>query len=655
MNKTTRVSVLLLVLLGTGFVVLDVLAHRLYPAAPRLDLPHIVLAASVLLISFFVLSRALETRRHGEDMMRRARDEVDHLSSFPRLNPNPVLEVDASGTITYCNQAATTTLLRSGPDSDARAFLPGDLAVILRELEQKNEVSFQREVQVGSETFAETIQVIPAFNTAHIYGYNITRRKQMEMALRESEGRFRLALKNAPVTVAAQDKDLRFIWAYNQRTVRSADVLGKTDTDLFPPDVAARLIALKRRVLETGTEVTEQMWVVSGNSQVFLDLYLEPIRNESGEIAGVGIATVDLTERKRAEDALRKQATILARLNDAVVVMDRDFRVTFWNMGAERIYGYCAEEVVGQAPHILLKPTYLDFDHDEVIRRCMEDGQAKAESIRISKDGRRVWIESSVLLLRDEGGEPSEFISVDRDITSRREAEASLRRVEAELALGAQERAAMKERQRLARELHDSVAQALYGISLAVHTALKTLDSDRDKVLQALKYALSLTDGGLSEMRAMIFELRPESLETEGLVAALTKRTAAVRARHGIVVDLSLCDEPDLPLATKEALYRIALEALQNAIKHARCNRLDVRLSCQSDGWCLEVCDNGVGFDPLAAYPGHLGLLSMRERAASAGGALTIASVPHCGTQIRALVPASVCEVPARPTSGSAQ
>ena len=100
-----------------------------------------------------------------------------------------------------------------------------------------------------------------------------------------------------------------------------------------------------------------------------------------------------------------------------------------------------------------------------------------------------------------------------------------------------------------------------------------------------------------------------------------------------------MCDEPDVPLAVKEALYRIAQEALQNATRHARTNRLDVRLTREPEGLSLEVCDNGVGFDPLAAYPGHLGLRSMRERAMNAGGTLEIVSAQDCGTQIRARVP----------------
>jgi signal transduction histidine kinase len=117
-----------------------------------------------------------------------------------------------------------------------------------------------------------------------------------------------------------------------------------------------------------------------------------------------------------------------------------------------------------------------------------------------------------------------------------------------------------------------------------------------------------------------------------------------LRARRGIEIELDLCSEPDVAHAIKEALYRIAQEALQNAAKHARADRLKVRLVPDPAGLKLEVCDNGVGFDPLAGYPGHLGLRSMRERATKMGGTLDIVSAPDCGTQILAFIPVSVAQ-----------
>src|SRR5262249_33767817 len=126
----------------------------------------------------------------------------------------------------------------------------------------------------------------------------------------------------------------------------------------------------------------------------------------------------------------------------------------------------------------------------------------------------------------------------------------------------AQELAALEERQKLARELHDSVSQILYGISLGVNTARTLLAREPSLVAEQLDDARALTNAALTEMRALIFELRPESLATEGLVSALTKQAAALQARHEVPVEADLCDEPDLPLKVKQELYRVAQEAL---------------------------------------------------------------------------------------------
>ncbi len=194
---------------------------------------------------------------------------------------------------------------------------------------------------------------------------------------------------------------------------------------------------------------------------------------------------------------------------------------------------------------------------------------------------------------------------------------------------------ALEERQRLARELHDSVSQALYGIALGARTARTQLERDPAKAVEPLDYVLSLAEAGLAEMRALIFELRPESLQNEGLVAALTKQTDAVRTRHKLDVVTSFCLEPDISLDTKETLYRITQESIYNVIRHASASRIELSLKVQSGLLILEVKDNGKGFDPQGFFPGHLGLQSMRERVANINGTFQIKSQPNQGTVVR--------------------
>ena len=205
----------------------------------------------------------------------------------------------------------------------------------------------------------------------------------------------------------------------------------------------------------------------------------------------------------------------------------------------------------------------------------------------------------------------------------------------------AQELASLQERQRLARELHDSVSQALYGISLGAHTAQKALENDPEQVKASIEYVNTLAEAGLAEMRALIFELRPEFLETEGLVVALLKQVDVLRARYKLTVEMDMDEEPALSLEKKYALYRVAQEALHNVVRHARATTVTIRLAERENEITLEVRDNGRGFDPTSAFPGHLGLRSMRERIAKVSGTLALESSPGNGTSIRARVPIS--------------
>ncbi|TSA83699.1 histidine kinase [Deinococcus detaillensis] len=208
----------------------------------------------------------------------------------------------------------------------------------------------------------------------------------------------------------------------------------------------------------------------------------------------------------------------------------------------------------------------------------------------------------------------------------------------------AQTQGSEQERARLARELHDSVAQALYGVSLSTRTARALLEKNPAKAAESLDFALSLADGASAEMKALLFALRPDALEEGGLVPALTRLAEMLRLRYQLQVELVAPTEPPLSINIKGTLYRVAQEATHNAVKHARAEQLSLSLLLSGpadDTWTLEVCDNGVGFDVTQTRAGSLGLKSMRERAALIGAILTLDSAPNQGTrltlQVRAL------------------
>lgn len=194
--------------------------------------------------------------------------------------------------------------------------------------------------------------------------------------------------------------------------------------------------------------------------------------------------------------------------------------------------------------------------------------------------------------------------------------------------------AALRERQRLARELHDSISQELYGISLNAENARETLFNHPGEAAEAIEMITQHAEVGMAEMRALLFELRPESLQSLGLIGALSRQVAKLRANYQLIVHTSFSEEPEISVEKKHALYRIAQEALHNVVRHARATSVILRMALEGRSLLLEVHDDGRGFDPGDNFSGHLGLQSMKERVAALNGTLTINSTPENGTTV---------------------
>ncbi|MFJ4635839.1 GAF domain-containing protein [Streptomyces hygroscopicus] len=165
--------------------------------------------------------------------------------------------------------------------------------------------------------------------------------------------------------------------------------------------------------------------------------------------------------------------------------------------------------------------------------------------------------------------------------------------------------------------------------------------ADLAELAEPIEYIRRLADAAIAETRTLLGRLRPEALESEGLVAALTQHVEALRARYGIATEAKLDAEPETTPEAKHALYRIAQESLHNVAKHAQARNVRLHLLNEPGAVTLTVADDGVGFDCKGSFPGHLGLLSMRERAREVGGTLNVDSRPGQGSRIRVRVPAA--------------
>ncbi len=204
-----------------------------------------------------------------------------------------------------------------------------------------------------------------------------------------------------------------------------------------------------------------------------------------------------------------------------------------------------------------------------------------------------------------------------------------------------QELTVMEERNRLARELHDSVSQTLFSMSFTAEAAADLVERDPARAAETVRLLGEQTRAALAELRELIFELRPPDVAAEGLAPALQKHLALVCRAYRCDVEVVAGDVDGLAAGHASELFRIAQEAVANAVRHGRADTIRVEVEQRDGRVMLEVRDDGAGFDPQAPAlrARHLGLTSMEERCRALGGELTVESEPGAGTVVRAEVP----------------
>jgi signal transduction histidine kinase len=232
----------------------------------------------------------------------------------------------------------------------------------------------------------------------------------------------------------------------------------------------------------------------------------------------------------------------------------------------------------------------------------------------------------------------AEFSDADQALIETFAAHAALALENARLHERSRELSIVEERNRLARELHDAVTQKLFGLVLAAESGAALIDHDAAQAAAQLELVRELAREAMEELRSVIVHLHPAALASQGLAAALDKHVDGLRRTHGREIDLRITGDAPVAAAVEGDAFRIAQEALHNALRHAGADaQIAVRLECEPDRLALTVTDDGVGFDPAApaGRSRRLGVTTMAERARAAGGRLAITSKPGAGTTVR--------------------
>ncbi len=347
-------------------------------------------------------------------------------------------------------------------------------------------------------------------------------------------------------------------------------------------------------------------------------------------------AVEDIAARRETSDRLRFQALLLDSVRESVVGTDLNNVVTFWNKGAERLFGYSAEEAIGRPVAALIFPPGEELRHPDKTVALRARGTWTSQVLRRRKDGSTCWTDLVVSIVRNADGERSGYIGIHRDITELKRNRDLLEESHSRLRNLATRLMVIREQERstIARELHDELGQALTRLNIDLSWLIQQLPQRR-----RTKRAVSMTalvDRMLRTVQHMSSELRPPILDDLGLEAAIEShvREFAEWNECGCRLDLRLGTLPrdrDRDIA----VFRILQEALTNVARHARAREVAVSAWTVADALLLRISDDGIGIpERRIASPDSLGLLGMRERAEALGGSVTVTSERGRGTTV---------------------
>ena len=470
-------------------------------------------------------------------------------------------------------------------------------------------------------------------------------REQAHQRLAASEARLQAFTQHSPAVMSLKDRDGRYRFVNEQFLrrlgLRREEVLGRRDDEIFPAAQAAAFAANDAQVLAEGAALTFEETARYIDGERFNVMVKFPVLDGAGGIIGVGGVATDITERRRIEQALGEQRTLLSEAQKLAGLgcweWDPSSGRVIWSEELYRIYGVSPQD---------FRPSfenYLERVHPEdrsrtagTVAAAVTQGRGFTLEERIVRpDGEVRLLRSHGEVVRDRDGKPAKVLGACLDITEQKAAESALRALSRRLV-----EAEEAERRRIARELHDSVGQNLSALNINLDLLSSQLGSPPPPLARRLADSQALVDATLQSIETVMADLRPPLLDEYGIEAALRWYGEEFARRIGVPLDVQAAAALDgLRPEAAVALFRIAQEALNNTAKHAAARSIKVTLGVENGEVMLTIADDGRGFDPGSVRRGRWGMSTMRERAEAAGGRLAVESTPGQGTKVRASVP----------------
>jgi len=477
-------------------------------------------------------------------------------------------------------------------------------------------------------------------------------RKRAEEALRESEEKYRTILENIEEGYFEVDIAGNFTF-FNDSLSRLLgysrdEMMGMNNRQYTDEENAPKLYRAFNQVYSTGEPTKGFDWEVirKDGAKRYVETSVSSIKNSSGQPIGFRGIVRDITERKRAEEALRESEERYRQLfeaeSDAIVLIDNATGcILEANSAAAALYGYSKEELLSK------KNSDLSAEPEETQRVTqttpVDVNRVVTVPLRFHRkqDGSVFPVEITGRFLIRQGR--SVHIAAIRDITERKQAEEELRNSQEQFrALSARiQFAREEERTQIAREIHDELGQELTGLKMDLSWLIKRLPKNQESLISKTESMLKLVDSTIQTVRRISSELRPGVLDDLGLIAGIEWQTQDFENRSGIPCDfISSVEEIDLDRDRSTAVFRILQETLTNVSRHAKATQVKINLEESADSLILRIEDNGKGIkESEVSHPKSLGLLGMRERVLVFGGKVIITGEQGKGTTVTVKIP----------------
>ena len=623
----------------------------LTPAGPR-PVGHVVVIAE----DITERKRAADELRKQHEILQQIFDHIplmiDFMGADGRINlVNREWERTLGWTLEEIRSSGIDLLAECYPDPRDRREVMNHIAAAKGEW-----ADFKTRVRDGRTLDTTWVEVRLSDGTTIGIGADITERKRTEDALRESEQRLRqLAGHVAEVLWIGDSKAQRTLYvnpAYERIWGRTCESLYRDMRSfidaIHPEDRQRFLDTFEAKAQNHICAETDYRVIRPDGSTRWIRNRSYPVRNAAGEVYRFVVTAEDITERKRAEEDSRRSEAYLAeseRLSHigtwALKIPSRE--IIFWSQEQYRIHGFDPGKGLPTSEAVRARIHPEDSAVLWTINQALSERKDCDVNYRILlPDGTVRYIHCLGRPVVNQAGE-MEFSGRSMDVTERKLAEDALQRsLEQVRALAARvESVREEERTRLARQIHDDLGQAWTGIKMDVSSLLHHPPVRRQERARRRQAILALIDDAIDSIRKMATELRPGILDDLGLAAAVEWAAEEFAARTGTKCALEL-PRGDLAIDSEAAtaLFRILQEALSNIARHAEATQFSVRLAESEGGICLEVRDDGKGFNEAQLAPGRsLGFLGMRERALLLGGQLTIRSSPGEGAAVTVCIP----------------